>query len=363
MTLKTPFYDAFLARGGRFVDFSGWQMPVQFTGIIEEHMAVRQHVGLFDVSHMGEVRLSGPQAFLAAQALVARDLSKLKPNQACYTVMCQESGGIVDDLIVYLEHADSIFLVINAGTTAKDLAHIQQVCSTFKDVQVQDLSAQYALLALQGPQSDVLLSHVFHALPSRRFSFVDTTTIQDNIPVRIARTGYTGEKGVEIFIAPTQAMDVFLMLEQQALAVLGTPLKLCGLGARDSLRLEKKLALYGQDIDESTSPLEADLAWVVDLNKPHFVGQHALLKQAEQGLSRLWVGFKMQDKQIPRHGYAVEIQGQPVGVVTSGVMSPCLRVGIGCAYLPIDYAKIGQKIDIVVRQQRVLAEVVKTPFV
>ncbi|MCC6811127.1 MAG: glycine cleavage system aminomethyltransferase GcvT [Deltaproteobacteria bacterium] len=357
--MRTPLYEIQKQRGARFVDFGGWDMPVQFTGGIDEHMAVRTAVGLFDVSHMGEVRITGKDAIAFTQKLVTKDVEKLKAGDAVYTVMCTESGGIVDDLIVYREGEDSIFLVINAGTTPKDLAHMRKVAQGFA-IDLKDLSADYALIAVQGPSSNRLLEGLVPQIPQKRFTFVDTQT-KGGITVRVARTGYTGELGVEIACAPKDAERLFLEIEKAGAPV---GLKLCGLGARDSLRLEKKLPLYGMDIDETTSPLEAGLDWVVKLEKPmDFVGKTVLAKQKRDGVTRKWVGFKMQSNQIPRHDYAVRIDGKDVGKVTSGLMSPNLRVGIGCAYLPAAQANVGQKIEIVVRDKPQPAEVVKTPFV
>lgn len=355
---RTPLYEAQKKRGGRMVEFAGWDMPVQFSGLIDEHTTVRTAVGMFDVSHMGEVRISGSDAMACVQMLVTQNIEKLTEGQAVYCVMCNEHGGIVDDLIVYRESDDSIFLVINAGGIAKDVAHIRKVASQFQHAVVDNLSDKFALLAVQGPKSDEVLARLLERAPEQRFTFVDTTT-KAGIPVRVARTGYTGERGVEIFVAPAQAEALF-----EAIMVAGEPsgLKLCGLGARDSLRLEKKMALYGSDISDDTSPLEASLGWVVKFDKGDFVGRSVLEKQKAEGTKRQWVGFKMLDKAIPRHDYPVLVDGKEVGKVTSGTMSPTLKVGIGCAYLPTAQAKVGQKLQVVVRGEPHDAEVVKTPF-
>lgn len=361
---RTPLYEAQLRRSGRMVEFAGWQMPVQFSGLIDEHLTVRQAVGVFDVSHMGEVRISGTDALAAVQALVTHDISKLQAGQAVYCVMCHEHGGIVDDLIVYRESEHSIFLVINAGGIDKDVAHIRSVAAKFQHAVVDNLSDDFALVAVQGPKSDEVLERLVQKYPDKRFTFVDTVTKPvgkhpGGLPVRVARTGYTGERGVEIFVAPAQAEAFY-----EALMVAGEPsgCKPCGLGARDSLRLEKKMPLYGSDIDDHTSPLEAGLGWVVKFDKGDFVGRAALEAQKAAGLKRLWVGFKMLGKAIPRHGYPVWVDGQEVGVVTSGTMSPSLKVGLGCAYLPLAKSAVGQKLQIVVRGEKHDAEVVKTPF-
>jgi len=356
--MRTPLYEIQKQRGARFVDFGGWDMPVQFTGGIDEHMAVRNAVGLFDVSHMGEVRITGKDAMRFVQELVTQNIEKLEVGNAYYCVMCNADGGIVDDLIVYREPNDAIFLVINASTTEKDLAHMRELAKSF-DVTLKDLSPELALIAVQGPKSNALLEGLVKQIPQKRFSFVDTETLS-GLVVRVARTGYTGELGVEIFVAPDKAEQLFLEIEKA-----GAPhgLKLCGLGARDSLRLEKKLALYGNDLLDTTSPLEAGLGWVVKLDKASFVGKPALDAQKAAGVSRLWVGFKMRDNHIARAGYPVLIDGKEVGHVTSGTQSPQLKVGIGCVYVPVSQSAVGTKLEIIVRGAPHPAEIVKTPFI
>lgn len=352
--MRTGLYDIQKELGGRFVDFAGWDMPVQFSGVLDEHATVRERVGLFDVSHMGEVRITGPQAVAFTDYLVTQNVAKLTPGQAVYTVMCLPTGGIVDDLIVYREK-ESVFLIVNASTTPKDLAHMREVAKGF-DVEIHDLSADYALIAVQGPASDALLPEVVREVPGKRFTFVDTQTV-DGAPVRVARTGYTGERGVEIAVAPHHADKLFRTLMDK-----GAPhgCKPCGLGARDSLRLEKKMPLYGNDIDETTTPLEAQLNWVVKLDKNDFVGRAALLAQPA---ARKWVGFTMLDKVIPRQHYEVRHAGARIGEVTSGTMSPVRRVGIGCAYVPAALAAVDTEIEIVVRGEPHPARVCDTPFV
>jgi aminomethyltransferase len=352
-------YEIQKARGARFVDFGGWDMPVQFTGGIDEHNAVRTAVGLFDVSHMGEVRITGKDAIAFTQKLVTQNVEKLKVGDACYTVMCNEQGGIVDDLIVYREGQDAIFLIINAGTTPKDLAHMREVAKGF-DITLKDLSPEYSLIAVQGPLSNKLLEGLVPEYPQKRFTFLDTKT-KGGLTVRVARTGYTGELGVEIAVLNADAEKLFLEIEKAGAPV---GLKCCGLGARDSLRLEKKMPLYGMDIDDTTSPLEAGIDWVVKLDKSSdFLGKAVLTKQKAEGVKRKWVGFKMANNLIPRHGYPVLVDGKEVSKVTSGLMSPNLRVGIGCAYVPTADAVEGRKIEIVIRDKAAPAEIVKTPFV
>ncbi len=358
-TRKTPLYEVFAQRGARFVPFAGWEMPVQFTGLIDEHTAVRTRVGLFDVSHMGEVTIAGKDALPAVQHLITNDASKLVDGKAIYTVMCVPEGGIVDDLIVYREAADRYFLCVNAGRKDADVAHIKATLSRF-DCKIDDRSDDWAQIAIQGPRALQLVASLTKAdvqgLAS--FSFVDTT-VGGVGGVRIARTGYTGEPGVELYVAAKDAVKLFSAVEEA-----GKPhgLALCGLGARDTLRLEMKYPLYGNDIDLAHTPLEAGLGWVVKLDKPDFVGKAALAAQKQKGVARKWVGFKMQGRGIPRHGYAIAKDGKTVGEVTSGTHSPSLGEPLGAGYVPSALAEVGSTFDVIIRDKPVPAVVVKTPF-
>lgn len=334
-------------------------MPVQFTSLMAEHHAVRQRVGLFDVSHMGEVVVQGPGAFDALQWIVTNDLAKLRDGTALYTVMCVESGGVVDDLIVYREAADRYFLCINASRRAEDVAHLQAQAERF-DCTVTDVSDEWAQLALQGPRADdVLASLTSHDVRGMApFTWADAT-VGGVAGVRIARTGYTGEPGFELYCRPAGAEQLFLAIEQA-----GAPheLALCGLGARDTLRLEMKYPLYGNDIDLEHDPIEAGLGWVVKLDKGSFLGSAALQRVKEQGPARKWVGFKMRDRGIPRHGYPIRAGGRDVGVVTSGTHSPSLNEPIGAGYVIAELASPGSTFDVIIRDKAIAAEVVKTPF-
>ncbi len=356
---RTPLYDVQAKRGARFVPFAGWEMPVQFTGVIAEHQAVRSRVGVFDVSHMGEVTVRGKDALAAVQYLVTNDVSKLEDGKALYTVMCLPSGGIVDDLIVYREAPDSYFICINAGRKDADVAHMQQTLARF-DCQFADRSDEWAQLAVQGPKALGLVSELagLDAKAMAPFTFKDTTV--GGVPgVRIARTGYTGEEGVELYVAPKDAEKLFLALEK---AGEKHGLALCGLGCRDTLRLEMKYPLYGNDIDEEHNPLEAGLGWVVKLAKGDFQGKAALEAEKARGLRRKWVGFTMEGRGIPRHGYVIRKDGQDVGVVTSGTHSPSLDAPIGVGYVPTALSEPGSRFSIVIRDKEVPAVVVKTPF-
>lgn len=334
-------------------------MPVQFAGLVAEHQAVRQHAGLFDVSHMGELIVEGPEALAALQHVVTNDLGKLTDGKALYTVMCVESGGVVDDLIVYRESTTRYFLCVNASRRDADREHIRRLITRFR-CKLSDVSQDYAQIALQGPQADAILAKLTShpVAPMAPFTWADTT-VAGLDKVRVARTGYTGEKGFELYCAPAQAEPLWRALEEA-----GGPLGLvpCGLGARDTLRLEMKYPLYGNDIDLDHTPLEAGLGWVVKLAKGDFVGQAALAAQKEKGVARKWVGFKAVERGIPRQGYPIAVGGKEVGTVSSGTHSPTLGYGIGCGYVPAEHAAVGSRLDIIIREKTVAAEVVATPF-
>lgn len=357
---RTPLFGVQTQRGGRFVSFAGWDMPVQFSGVIAEHEAVRKHVGIFDVSHMGEVRIAGPEALAAVQYLVTNDVGRLENEQALYTVMCVASGGIVDDLIVYRESAESFFLCVNAGRKAEDVAHIQSTLKRF-NCTVVDLSDDFAQVAVQGPKALALLSELCRdtniaAMPSFTWKDVTFAGIEG---IRVARTGYTGEEGAELYVRPDRAEQLWLELEKAGEKYGLVP---CGLGARDTLRLEVKFPLYGNDIDLDHNPIEAGLGWVVKPKKGDFLGREALVACSSQGVKRKWVGFKMEGRGIPRHGYPVRVDGKDVGVVTSGTHSPSLNEPIGTAYVPSELAGVGSRFAVIIRDKAVPAVVVKTPF-
>jgi aminomethyltransferase len=354
---RTPLYDVHRAAGAKMVDFGGWEMPVQYSGLIDEHKAVRAAAGLFDVSHMGEIEVLGPEAVKLVDYVATNAACRLKTGQAQYSGLLYEHGGFVDDVIVHKVADDSFFLCVNASNQEKDFAHIHAANSF--DCDVKFASAKYAQLALQGPKAleiaqsltDVPLTGI------RYYRFVDG--IFAGVPARIARTGYTGEDGFEIYIAPEHAVATW-----DAILSAGQPLGLkpCGLGARNTLRLEAGMALYGHEICASINPFEADLAWIVKLDKGEFIGSAALRKRLEKGLTRKLVGFEMRGRGIGRDGYEALVNGAPAGWVTSGSPSPSLNRNIGLCYLPIDHAKPGEKIEILVRNQPVEAETVATPF-
>ncbi len=335
--------------------FSGWEMPVQFSGIVPEHEAVRHHAGMFDISHMGKFTLQGEDAIEQLQGLVPSDLSRLQPGQAQYTVLLNPQAGIIDDIIVYLEAAGNVVLIVNAGTKDKDrdwlLAHLDP-----SRIEFQDLSAQQALIAVQGPETVQHLQPLVNIDLTQLTNFGHSRALIFKNPAFIARTGYTGEDGFEIMVVP----EIGVKLWDALLASGVTP---CGLGARDTLRLEAAMCLYSQEISDTTTPLEAGLGWIVHLEtKGDFIGRDVLVRQKAAGVSRKLVGLNMQGRYIARHDYPIAIDGQPAGIVTSGTMSPTLGQAIALAYVPTEFAKIGQVVEVEIRGKLHPATVVKKPF-
>jgi len=353
----TPLNAVHRKAGAKMVDFGGWDMPVQYSGIIEEHLAVRKSVGLFDVSHMGEVEIRGPEALALTEFVTTNAVSKLGIGQAHYTGLLYEHGGFVDDVLVHKIADDHFFICVNASNQDKDYEHI--AAANRWRAQVEFASERYAQLALQGPKALATLEKLTATdlAAIGYYHFADGAV--SGTPARIARTGYTGEDGFEIYIAPEQAARIWddVMNAGQEFGI-----KPCGLGARNTLRLEAKMALYGHEIHASITPLEADLAWMVKLNKGDFLGRQALLKQKEAGLTRKLVGFEMTGRGIGRDGYEVHLDGVPAGWVTSGGPSPTLNKNIGLCYLPVLRAVRGQRIQIMIRNQPVDAVTVPTPF-
>jgi aminomethyltransferase len=354
---KTPLNAVHRALGAKMVDFGGWDMPVQYSGIIDEHNAVRNSVGLFDVSHMGEIEIHGPEAAKLVDFVSTNNAAKLKHGQAHYSGLLYEHGGFVDDILVHKVSDDKFFLCVNASNQDKDFEHIGS--HNRFDAEVDFAGECYSQLAIQGPNARATL---------RKLTPVDLAAIKYywftdgevcGTPARIAHTGYTGEDGYEIYIAPAEAERIWNEV-MHAGAEFG--IKPCGLGARNTLRLESKMALYGHEIDASISPLEADLAWIVKFEKPEFVGREALAKQKESGVTRKLIGFEMRGRGIGRDGYEVLLDGAPAGWVTSGGPSPTLCKNIGLCYLPVDRAVPGQTIQVVIRNQPVDAMTVETPF-
>ena len=348
---RTPLYEEHKALGARLVDFAGWEMPVQYEGIKAEHEAVRTAAGLFDVSHMGEVVIRGPQAEEAVQRLVTRDVSRLSVGQAGYAAVCYESGGTVDDVLVY-RTPDDFLIVVNASNREKDVAHFREHTGDL-DAEIADESDDWALLALQGRRAVELLQPFTETdLSSIKYYRYEVGEV-DGVYAVLSRTGYTGEDGFELFVRPEDAPRVWrLLVEAGAVPV--------GLGARDTLRLEAGMCLYGNELDAETTPLEAGIGFAVNLDKKQgFVGQEALRRENEEGLKKRLVGFKVEGRGIARHDYPVAVGGETVGSVTSGTLSPTLGEAIGLALVAPD---VEDEFEVVIRNRPVAARTVPLPF-
>jgi aminomethyltransferase len=358
-TLKqTPIHDEHLALNGRMVPFAGYAMPVQYpTGIVKEHHAVRTAAGLFDVSHMGEFEVRGPQALDMVQHLLTNDASRLDVGQAQYTVLTSTDGTALDDCILY-RFTDHYMVVVNAGNLEKDRAWFERAAAGF-DVEFADRSEAFGLLALQGPRAQAILARLTDAdLDAIRFYHFAEATVA-GVDTVISRTGYTGEDGFELYLPAVEAARVW-----RDLLAAGEPegLTPAGLGARDSLRLEVGYILYGNDLDERRTPLEAGLGWVVKLDKGDFIGRDALARQKDEGLREKLVGFVLKEKGFPRQGYEIRHEGEPAGEVTSGVLSHSTGQGVGMGYVAIEAAKPGTAIEVIIRDRALAAEVVRPPF-
>ncbi len=355
---NTPLHAEHEKLGARLVPYAGYAMPVQYpTGIVKEHHAVRNEAGLFDVSHMGEFDVRGPQALEFVQHLLTNDASRLDVGQAQYTVLCQENGTALDDCIVY-RFDDHYMVVVNAGNLDKDRAWFERAAKDF-DVEFTDRSDEFGLLALQGPKAQAILEQLTDTdLDAIGFYRFREGSVAGRHAI-ISRTGYTGEDGFELYVAAADAAHVWnALLEAGA----GDGLIPAGLGARDSLRLEVGYILYGNDLDEGRTPLEAGLGWVVRLDSGDFIGRDALARQKEQGLTEKLVGFVLGERGFPRQGYEIRYQGEPAGAVTSGVLSHSTGKGVGMGYVPLEAAKPGTAIEVVIRDRAIPAEVVRPPF-
>jgi aminomethyltransferase len=353
---RIPLHDVHVALGAKIVPFAGFEMPVQYpTGITAEHKAVREKAGLFDVSHMGEFMVRGRQAVDFVNYVTTNDVATLAPGQAQYSTILREDGTIVDDCLVYRAE-DRVLMVVNGSNIDKDFAHISQYIGGF-DATLEDLSDTIALLALQGPDAArILQQHTTTDLSKIKYYEFTTGTVAGVDKVYISRTGYTGEDGFELYLPAEHARKVWI-----ALTASGEVIPV-GLGARDSLRLEMGMALYGNDLDDTTTPLEASLGWLVKMKKGDFVGRDALVKQKERGLERKLVGFTTEERSFPRHGYPVFANGKPSGEVRSGTLSPTLGIPIGTAYVPPESAAEGSPLEIEIRGKRIPATVQKMPF-
>lgn len=354
---RTPLHGVHVSMGARMVDFGGWDMPVQYSGLVEEHHAVRKAVGLFDVSHMGEIEIRGREALRLVEYVTTNAAAKLHIGQAQYSGLLYEHGGFVDDILVHKVSGDHFFLCVNASNQEKDFEHI--LAANQFDAKVELTSDRYAQIAIQGPLALRTLQKLtpVDLAPIAYYWFTDATV--SGAPARIARTGYTGEDGFEIYVPPAEAPRIWNELLEAGREF---GIKPCGLGARNTLRLEAKMALYGHEIHASITPFEAELGWIVKLDKGDFIGRAALAKQKQQGVRRKLVGFEMRGRGIGRDGYEVRLAGAPAGWVTSGSPAPSLNKNIGLCYLPVDQARAGRKIEVMVRNQPVEAETVGTPF-
>jgi aminomethyltransferase len=356
---RTPLHARHVALGARMVPFGGWDMPVEYSGISDEHLAVRERAGLFDVSHMGEVEIAGADALAAVQHITSNDASRLSIGQIQYSALTTPAGTFVDDLLVYRWAEDHYLLVINASNIAKDYAWIRDRIAGMGDAVAVNSSSRYALIAVQGPRAlDVLQPLTGIELAPIKYYWFAHGEIA-GVRGTVSRTGYTGEDGFEIFCAPGQAERVWTALLQSGQAVGIRP---AGLGARDTLRLEASMRLYGNDMDETTTVLEADLGWIVGWKKADFLGAAVLREQKASGVSRKLVGFEMIDRGIGRHGYPVFLDGVEAGYVTSGTQTPYLKKAIGMAYLPSSEGTPGREFEIDVRGRRLKARVVAMPF-
>lgn len=356
---RTPLFDVYKNFGGKTIDFGGWELPVQFSSIKEEHEAVRTKAGLFDVSHMGEIEVKGPDSLLYLQKMMTNDISKLKIGAAQYTAMCYENGGTVDDLLVYKMAEDDYLLVVNASNTEKDFDWLESHLEG--EVTIKNISEKMAQLALQGPLAEEILQR----LTGEDLSGIGNFKFQENVTINgkkalVSRTGYTGEDGFEIYCASEDAVELWNTILEVGKEDGLVP---CGLGARDTLRFEATLALYGQELSADITPYEAGIGFAVKLNKEvDFIGKDSLLKQKENSIPRKLVGIEMIERGIPRHGYPVFHGETRVGEVTTGTQSPTLKKNIGLALVDKDFSEIGTELEIEIRGKKVKASIVPTPF-
>jgi len=359
---KTPLNQVHRDLGARMVDFGGWDMPVQYAGVIEEHLAVREKAGLFDVSHMGEVEVRGANALKYIQHLTTNDATKLVDGQVQYSAMCYPEGGVVDDVTLYRFGAEKFMFCVNAANIDKDFAWMQQVLteSGLADVTLTNRSNEFAQIALQGPKAEEILSQLTDIALSELVYYHFCEGVVADVEMIVSRTGYTGEDGFEIYLPAAEAVAVW-----NKLMAAGAPLGLqpIGLGARDTLRLEKGYALYGHELSKEITPLEAGLGWITKLDTDDFVGKAALVAQKASGLPRRRVGLLMQERGIPREEYKLFSGDREVGVVTSGTMSPSLKVGVALALVEPGSAALDTELEVAVRNRRMRAKVVKPPFV
>jgi aminomethyltransferase len=356
---RTPLYECHVEAKARIVPFAGYEMPVQYAGVLEEHRAVRTAVGLFDVSHMGEIEVRGRRALDFVQYVTCNDAAKLTVGRAHYSGLMTPRGTFVDDLLVHKMSDERYFLCVNAANKDKDYAYLCAQCAAFDGVDVEDRSDEYAQIAVQGPKALPTLQKLTGVKLDeiKYYRFVEG--VVDNAAALLARTGYTGEDGFEVYLAPGDAPRLWRDLLAAGREHGIVP---AGLAARDTLRFEACMPLYGNDIDDSTTPFEAGLGWIVKLDKGVFLGREALLRQHGDGVGRTLVGFEMTGRGIARHGYPILAGGKEVGAVTSGTHAPTLGKALGMGYVPVGLATVGSAIEVEIREQKVAARVVEMPF-
>jgi aminomethyltransferase len=353
---RTPFYEIHLKNKAKMVEFAGFSMPIQFRGMMEEHRKVRSTAGLFDITHMGEFEVWGKDGESFVQKMTTNDVSKLEVYQVQYTCMCHDEGGIVDDLLVY-RLPDHLLLVVNGACLEKDFKWLSDHVAG--DVELKNVSDQTALLALQGPKAEEVMRKLTDEELSELRFYWSTWGKVNGIEMLFSRTGYTGEDGFELYFSPQHAETMW-----NALMAAGREFDIepIGLGARDSLRLEMKYMLYGNDINQHTNPLEAGLSWIVKLDKGDFIGKEPTLRIKQEKPKRKLVAFELLDMGFPRPHYQIQKDGNKIGDVTSGTFSPSLNKGIGLGYVPTEYSKIGSELDVFIRNRPHRAVVVKPPF-
>jgi aminomethyltransferase len=354
---KTPLNALHKKMGARMAEFGGWEMPIEYSGIIQEHLAVRNTAGLFDISHMGEITVEGPESLELVQKTTCNDAARLRNSQVQYSALLYPGGTFVDDILVYRLSPDSYFICVNASNSDKDFQWIAQH-NQFK-AKVRNVSDQYTQLAIQGPNASKILQPLVDIDLTTVKSYWSQKARVEGVESIVSRTGYTGEDGFELYFSPEFSELIWNHLLETGDKAGLVPV---GLGARNTLRLEAKLALYGHEISDQITPWQADLSWIVKMEKGEFIGKSALLEQQQAGIRSKLVGFEMTDRGIGRDGYPVLINGEVVGKVTSGGPAPYLKRNIGLAYVPANQTRIGTQLQIQIREQRLLAKIVETPF-
>lgn len=355
---RTPLYEEHKKAGAKLIDFGGWEMPVQYAGVIEEHTTVRTKAGLFDVSHMGEVDVKGKDASAYVQYIVTNDVTRIQDGQILYSPMCYPKGGIVDDLLVYRYDDEHFYIVVNASNADKDFAWMQENAEGF-NIQLENRSNQVAQLALQGPYAEKILQKLTSENLAEIKYYWFKHGVVDGIACLISRTGYTGEDGFEVYLEPEKASQLWRKILEEGSREGVQPI---GLGARDTLRFEARLPLYGNELGPDISPLEAGLGFFVKLDKENFVGKDALLEQREKGIPRKLVGLEMVERGIARSHYSLQKEGEEVGFVTSGSFSPTLNKNIALGLIRADLAQMGETLDVIIRGKAVKAKIISSLF-